>query len=54
MYALPIWTFKPHLSHTSCKKGRAGRAAGNKIGGKKNKSSKRGSTGASSVITAFI
>ena len=50
MYALPAWAFKPHLSHTSCEKGRAG----GKIGGKKGRSSKRGGTRASSIVTASV
>ena len=49
-----MWAPKPHLSCTSCGKGRAGRAAGSKMGGKKGKSSKKSSAGASSVVTAFI
>ena len=54
MYTLPIWALKPHLSHTSCGKGKAGRAASSKIGGKKGRSSKRGGTGASSIVTTSI
>ena len=53
VYTLLAWAFKPYLSYTSCKKGRAGGAASGEMGGKKGKSSKRGSTGASGVVAAF-
>ena len=51
MYTLPVWAFKPHLSHTSYGKSRAGGAAGGKMGRKKSRSSKRGSARAFNVIT---
>ena len=54
MYTLPVWALKPHLSHISCGKGRAGGAAGGEMGRKKGRSSKRGGAEASSVITTFI
>ena len=54
MYTLPTWAFKPHLSYTSCGKGRAGGAVGGKMGGKKGKSNKRGGARAFSVITTSI
>ena len=54
MYALLVRAFKPHLSYTSCRKGRAGRAAGGEIGGKKGKNSKRGGVGAFSIVATFI
>ena len=50
MYTLPIWALKPHLSHTSCGKGRADGAAGGEMGGKKGKSSKRGGAKAFNII----
>ena len=54
MYALPVWAFKPYLSCTGYKKGRAGGVAGGEIGGKKGRSSGRSGTGASSIVAAFI
>ena len=51
MYALPTQAFKPYLSCTSCGKSRVDKAAGNKIGKKKGKSSKRGGAEVFSVIT---
>ena len=54
MYALPIWAPKLHLSHTGCKKSKTDRAVGSKIGRKKGRSSKRGGTGAFSVVIASI
>ena len=51
VYALPTWAPKPHLSRTSYRKGRAGKAVGSKIGGKKGRSSKKGNTGVSSIAT---
>ena len=52
VYILPIWVSKPYLSCTSCGKGKAGRAVGSEMGGKKGKSSKKSGTKAFSVITA--
>ena len=49
-----MWALKPYLNHTGCKKGKAGRAVGSKIGGKKGRSSKRGGTRVFSVVTASI
>ena len=54
MYALLIWALKPRLSYTSCKKGRAGEAVGGKIGRKKGRRSKRGSTGVFNIAATFI
>ena len=54
MYTLPVWAFKPYLSHTSCGKGKAGKIVGNKMGGKKGRSNKRGSTGVFNIITTSI
>ena len=54
VYALPARAPKPYLSCTSCKKGRAGKAVGNKIGGKKGKSNKRSSTGVFSIVTTSV
>ena len=54
MYALPVWAPKPYLSYTSCEKGRASKAVGNKMGGKKGKSNKKGSTRVFSITTTFI
>ena len=54
MYALPVWALKPYLSYISCKKSRAGGAAGGEMGGKKGKNSERGGAGAFSVITTSI
>ena len=51
---MPAQAPKPYLSCTSCRKGRAGKAVGGEIGGKKGRSSKRGSTGVFSVAAAFI
>ena len=49
---MPIWAPKPYLSHAGYRKNRAGRMTGGEMGGKKGRSSKRGGTGASSVVTA--
>ena len=54
MYTLFTRALKPYLNCTSYEKGKAGRVAGSKMGGKKSKSSKRGGARAFSVITAFI
>ena len=54
VYTLPTRAPKPHLNYISCGKGRAGRAAGSEMGGKKSKSSERGGAGAFSVVTTFI
>ena len=39
-----MWAPKPHLNHTGCGKGKAGKVVGGKIGRKKGRSSKRGNT----------
>ena len=49
-----MWAPKPHLNHTGCRKGRAGRVVGSKIGGKKGRSSKRSSTRVSNITTTSI
>jgi hypothetical protein len=54
VYTLPTWAFKPHLNHTSCEKSRAGKVVSGKIGRKKGKSNKRGSTGVFNIITTSI
>ena len=51
---MPAWVLKPHLSRTGYRKSRAGKVAGSKIGGKKGRSSKKGSTGAFGVVTTSI
>ena len=54
MYALPARASKPYLSRADYGKGRADRAAGGEMGGKKGRSGKRGNTGVFSIVAAFI
>ena len=49
-----MWALKPYLNRTGCKKGKAGRAVGGKVGGKKGRSSKRGGTRVFSIIATSI
>ena len=45
---------KPHLSCAGCGKDRAGGVAGSEMGGKKNRSSGRGSAGASNIVAVSV
>ena len=54
MYALPTRAPKPHLSHTSCGKDRAGGAVGGEIGRKKGRNSKKSGTEVFNITAAFI